>query len=142
MPENISQALMTHHFAGGLYAKELFLSAGQTLIQHQHHFDHLSVLAKGTVIVAVNGNSEEYTGPICITIKAGQHHGIVAKTDAVWYCIHAIDCDNPHAVEAILVQPTSDEELQAAQIAASKAAGGTVEQELVTQAAKKIWGLK
>lgn len=80
---------IAHHLAGGVYAKEARIPAGMVLVQHKHHYDHLSVLASGTVEVAVEGARSVHTGPACLEIKAGVHHGVKALTDTVWFCVHA-----------------------------------------------------
>lgn len=80
-----------HHFAGAVYAKETHIPAGLILVQHKHNYDHLSILASGTVVLDVGGVQSELTGPQCLTIRAGVHHGVKAITDVLWYCIHGAD---------------------------------------------------
>lgn len=80
---------ITHHFAGGVYAKETRIPVGVKLTQHKHAFDHLSILAAGRVVVAVDGQRKTFDGPACIEIKAGKEHEVTALTDAVWFCVHA-----------------------------------------------------
>jgi hypothetical protein len=39
---------VVHHFAGGVYAKEMTLKTmNDGMHQHKHHFDHMSILAEG-----------------------------------------------------------------------------------------------
>lgn len=104
-PENL-QALgvsIEHHFGGGVYAKEARIPAGRVLTQHRHKFDHLSILATGTVRVTVDGVAREVTGPACLTIAAGKMHEVAALTDAVWFCVHATDCADAEHVDHELV---------------------------------------
>lgn len=99
-----------HHFGGGVYAKEAAIPAGSILVQHKHTFDHLSILASGTVEVLVDGERLELTGPACLTIKANKHHGVKALTDVVWFCIHATECaDVEHIDEALIDTPDEPE---------------------------------
>jgi quercetin dioxygenase-like cupin family protein len=79
-----------HHFAAGLYAKEYFLPKGWAVPQHIHPYSHLSLLAKGTVYVDVDGVQTKYEAPACIEIKANTSHVIITETDTIWYCIHAL----------------------------------------------------
>ena len=92
-----------HHFGGGVYAKATAIPAGVELTQHRHKFDHLSILARGTARVTVDGREGLLVGPACITIKAGQVHKVQALTDVVWYCVHATECTDPTTVDAELV---------------------------------------
>jgi quercetin dioxygenase-like cupin family protein len=93
-----------HHFSDNLYAKETHIPAGQTLVQHQHIYSHLSVLAKGKVIVANAGENHIIEAPACIEIKAGLNHGVQALTDVVWYCIHSTDEKDPELVDQVLIK--------------------------------------
>jgi quercetin dioxygenase-like cupin family protein len=85
---------ITHHFGGGVYAKETSIPAGVELTQHRHQFDHLSVLAAGEVDLAVEGEVRRLAGPVCVLVKAGQVHKVTAITPAVWYCVHASDSED------------------------------------------------
>ena len=95
---------VSHFFGGGVYAKQTVIPAGVELLQHSHAFDHLSILATGSVVVRVNGESTPYVGPACIVIKAGIPHAVKATTNAVWYCIHATDETEPEAADASLIE--------------------------------------
>ena len=94
---------ISHHFGGGVYAKQTRIAAGLILVQHKHEHDHLSVLASGTVELLIDGVRSEVTGPACLTITAGKHHGVKALTDVVWYCIHATDCTEESEVDEVLI---------------------------------------
>lgn len=91
-----------HHFSSGVYAKEMHIPAGSTVGTHAHNFDHLSLLAGGSVIVHTDEFTKTFQAPACITIKAGVHHEITALTDTVWYCIHATDVTDPELVDEAL----------------------------------------
>ena len=94
-----------HHFSGGLYAKETFIPKDSWLMQHAHKFDHLSVLAQGSVELIVDGVTSIIEAPACLTILAGKHHGIRSITDVVWYCIHATDCTDVAEIDEIIIAP-------------------------------------
>ncbi len=95
-----------HHFAGGLYAKETIIPANKCLVQHTHKFDHLSVLAKGSVELIVDGEKLIIHAPACLTIEAGKHHGVRSLTDVVWYCIHSTDCTNQDEIDNVIIAST------------------------------------
>lgn len=99
----LAQPDVKHHFSSGLYAKESSFPAGMLLMQHAHKYDHLSVLAKGSVVVMRNDDSEVVHAPACIEIKAGIVHGVKALTDCVWFCIHATDETDPSKVDEVLI---------------------------------------
>ena len=95
---------VTHHFSAGVYAKQMLLPAKHFAVSHAHAYDHLSILAKGRVMVEVQGVKAEYTAPACVTILAGEHHTITAYEDSVWFCIHATDETDAANVDEVLIR--------------------------------------
>ena len=79
--------------------------AGFDLISHSHAYDHLSVLASGTVLWSSGGQTvRRLRGPCAVTVEAGVEHSLRAVTDAVWYCIHPTDESDPAKVDAVILQ--------------------------------------
>ena len=92
-----------HHFSSGLYAKQMHLPKDYFAVSHAHNYDHLSILAKGKVIVRTDNGENTYSAPVCIEIKKGLHHSITALEDAVWFCIHATDETDADLVDEVLI---------------------------------------
>lgn len=105
--------VISHHFGGGVYAKESRIPAGYVLVQHAHKFDHLSILAEGSVEVVVDGQRSVLHAPACLTIAANKHHGVKSLTDVVWYCVHATDCADENEIDDVLIVPGDMGEVQA-----------------------------
>ena len=84
---NLNEIDIVHHFGGGMYAKETKIPAGHILTQHAHDFDHLSILAKGNVMLSMDDVGISLTGPVCVNIPAGKTHSVAAAEDSVWFCI-------------------------------------------------------
>jgi mannose-6-phosphate isomerase-like protein (cupin superfamily) len=97
--------VITHHFGGGVYAKETRIPANSWLVQHAHKFDHLSILAEGSVELIIDGESQLINAPACLTIKANKHHGVRSVTDVIWYCVHATDCADENKIDEVLIAP-------------------------------------
>jgi quercetin dioxygenase-like cupin family protein len=93
-----------HHFSDNLYAKEALIPKGITICKHTHSFDHLSILAKGKALVGIDDEFIEMKGPICINVKAGKEHSVLALTNIVWYCIHATDEKDPSKIDHVLME--------------------------------------
>jgi len=93
---------ISHHFGGGVYAKETLIPAGLKLTQHVHPFDHLSILASGSVLVKTPDGCCKYDGPACIFIKAGVAHEVTSLTKASWFCIHATTETDPLLIDEAL----------------------------------------
>lgn len=93
-----------HHFSDGLYAKEMTLPKGYEACTHSHAFSHLSILAKGRVIVETDDKMQEFSAPSCIEIKAHVHHRIEALEDAKWFCIHATEETDVSKIDEVLIK--------------------------------------
>jgi len=68
-----------------------FKNAGDRNEGHVHNFDHMTLLAKGSVTVDVDGELTDFTAPHMIYIAKGKRHFLTAKEpDTVAYCVHAL----------------------------------------------------
>ena len=75
-----------------LFSRQMhFKSAGDLEHGHTHPFDHLTLLASGSLRVTVEGKTTDFKAPQMIYIKAEYRHELVALEDnTVAYCIHAL----------------------------------------------------
>jgi quercetin dioxygenase-like cupin family protein len=75
-----------------LFSRQMhFSSAGDLEHGHTHPFDHLTLLASGSLQVTVNGKVTDFKAPHMIYIKAEHEHELVALEDnTVAFCIHAL----------------------------------------------------
>jgi len=92
-----------HNFSDGLYAKEMSLPKGYIAYSHSHVYSHLSILAKGRVIVKTDDYNKEYYAPACINIEANTNHQIEALEDVVWFCIHATEETDINKIDEVLI---------------------------------------
>lgn len=95
---------VTHHFSDGLYTKEFSLPKGYVIGQHSHKYAHLSVLAKGKVLVETDNWKKELTAPSCVEIKANTYHKITTLEDTTWFCIHATQETDLEKIDEVLIQ--------------------------------------
>lgn len=95
MPDSETESAVRFHGgdeeSGNVFAVETIFPAGLALGSHKHPHGHLSVLAKGTAIVTIGGESSEITGPCVVTVPPNLEHQVFAVTDIVWYCLWAAD---------------------------------------------------
>ena len=68
-----------------------FKKTGDIEFGHTHQFDHLTLLASGSLRITVNGVATEFKAPHMIYIHKDKNHELVALEDnTVAYCIHAV----------------------------------------------------
>ena len=92
-----------HNFSSGLYAKEMTVPKGFMIGTHAHKFSHLSILAKGKVVVKTDASEAIYEAPACLEIKEGINHTIEALEDTVWFCIHATNETDINKIDEVLI---------------------------------------
>ena len=112
MKIDIDSLNISHHFGGGIYAKETLIPTGYILVQHKHSFDHLSILSSGQAVVSEGDSRGIINGPHVLTIKAGVHHSIKALTDCVWFCIHATSETDIDKIDKVIIVDGDEEEIR------------------------------
>ena len=75
-----------------LYSRMMhFKKAGDIEQGHTHEFDHLTLLAAGSLKVTANGQVSIFKSPNMIYIHKDVKHELVALEDnTIAYCIHAL----------------------------------------------------
>jgi quercetin dioxygenase-like cupin family protein len=75
-----------------LFSKMMhFKNAGDIELGHTHQFDHLTLLASGSLKVTANGEETIFKAPSMIYIHKDVIHELVAlEGNTVAYCIHAL----------------------------------------------------
>jgi hypothetical protein len=81
-------------FFGNIWVRQNYLAnAGESNGGgHFHHFDHVSLLTQGEVLVEVDGREpKKFVAPTFIVIKKDFRHKFTAITnDVIWYCVFAL----------------------------------------------------
>lgn len=95
---------VTHFFCDGMYSKRMVIQAGYKVGKHVHDFSHVSMLAKGRVLLDVDGAVTEHAAPAYLMIEAGKQHVIKALEDSVWFCTHITDETDPEKIDESLIQ--------------------------------------
>jgi hypothetical protein len=80
-------------YFGNIWVRQNLLERkGDETLGHLHHFDHVSLLAVGSVEVSVEGfEPKVFHAPTFIVIKKEHKHKFKALTqNALWYCVFAL----------------------------------------------------
>lgn len=89
---------------GNVWIRKLhWPKAGNIHAGHKHNHDHISLLAKGSVIAHIEGfEPVEYHAPDFIYVKAEHHHQFVAlEDDTISFCVFALTDDELADMEII-----------------------------------------
>ena len=88
-----------HHFAPGVYAREVLLPAGSVVVGKTHKTKHLNIIASGSCTIHCMGEIFEVTGPYIFTSEIGAKKAVHSHTDVVWINIHLTDKTDVDEIE-------------------------------------------
>tara|TARA_R110002072_G_scaffold236793_1_gene394350 strand:- start:8 stop:433 length:426 start_codon:yes stop_codon:yes gene_type:complete len=103
--EQLEQQL-THYFADGIYARELFLPAGAMLVGKIHRTTHINIISKGKISVATENGSEIIEAPATIVSPPGTKRAGYVIEDTVWTTIHGSHETDLEVLEKELIAPS------------------------------------
>lgn len=94
-----------HHFAPGIYMRELFVPRGTLLTGKIHKTEHLSILAQGELTVWTENGMKRLKAPAVIHSMPGAKRVGLAHEDSTWICVHKTDETDLEKLEAELITP-------------------------------------
>lgn len=100
---------LRHHFAPGVYAREMSASAGTLIVGKIHKQTHLIFFLKGSGYIATENGREYFSAPHTSTTPAGTKRAIFAETDIIWTAIHPTDKTDLAEIEAEVIATSYDE---------------------------------
>lgn len=93
-----------HHFASGIYARELRIPAGTLLTGKVHKTEHLNILSAGEITVWTEDGMKRLRAPFTMVSRPGTKRVGFAHTDVVWTTIHGTHERDLDRLEAELIE--------------------------------------
>lgn len=91
MPQ--AEMQLRHHFAPGVYCRELTVPRGVCAIGKIHKTEHISILSQGAIYVITEHGEDFFEAPAVVVAKPGAKRAVYVPVDspgdAVWTTIHA-----------------------------------------------------
>ena len=100
-----------HHFAPGLYLRELHIPAGMITTGKIHKYACLNILAKGRRSTVVDNQIVTIEAPHIHLSPPGIKRVSLTHEDSVWITVHATNLTDIDAIERELVCDTEEEYL-------------------------------
>ncbi len=94
-----------HHFADGMYCRELFRPADTTIVGKVHKREHFYIVLSGEVTVVGDGFRERIKAPRILISKPGTKRAVYAHVDSICITIHRTDKTDLDEIEAELLEP-------------------------------------
>lgn len=103
-----------HHFARGLYARELFIPKGYVVVGKIHRHSQFNVLVRGHVTILTEHGLRDFKPGDMILSPPGVQRAAYAHEDSSWVTVHGTNETDPEKLEAELIC-TSFEQFEAEQ---------------------------
>lgn len=95
----------THHFADGIYGRELFIPAGTVLTGKIHRHSTLNLLIQGDITVTTPEGMKRIQAPAVFVSPPGTKKAGYAHTDTRWVNVHPTKITDLAAIEAKFIVP-------------------------------------
>lgn len=95
-----------HHFAPGLYAREMTLPKGGVIVGKIHRHAHVNTISKGRVWVVTEFAKEELVGPVTFVSIPGSKRVVVAQEETIWTTYHPTTETDLARIEEQVIAPS------------------------------------
>ena len=99
-----AQLYTTHHFADGMYARELFRPADTLIVGKVHKREHFYIVLSGEVTIVGDGYRERVKAPRIFVSKPGTKRAVYAHEDSICMTVHRTNETDLDKIEAELIQ--------------------------------------
>ena len=99
-----------HHFGKGVYAREMRMPKGSTLVGKIHKFANVNILSQGEVsILSQDGGALRVKAPYTLVAGPGAKRVFYAHSDVVWTVMHGTVETNLEKIEDEFIAKNYDE---------------------------------
>jgi hypothetical protein len=82
------EAVTTHHFAPGVYARMIFVPKGKVIVGKIHRHITMNIVCKGKIMVQTEQGMMSFEGPCIVNSDPGIKKAAYAVEDTWWINIH------------------------------------------------------
>lgn len=103
---------VTHHFAEGVYGRELFIPKDTVLTGKIHKYSQLNVLVKGDISVLTEQGVKRVQPPFIVVSPAGTKRIAYAHEDTIWLTVHGTKETDIDKIENLFIAQNDAEYLE------------------------------
>lgn len=82
------QMQLKHHFAPGVYVRELVIPAGAVVVGKMHATEHISIMSKGRMVVVTEEGQKTIEAPCTLVAPRGTKRAVYALEETVFINVH------------------------------------------------------
>ena len=94
---------LQHHFAPGIYMREILMRKGLVVIGHEHNTEHLNVVHTGSATVIMDGVMHHIVAPAIFKSMPHVRKILYIHEDMLWSTIHPTEETNIDKLTETLV---------------------------------------
>lgn len=79
---------LVHHFAPGLYGRQIFMKKGDLVVGKIHKHAHINNISKGKVLVTTEFGKETLEAPCQWVSEPGTKRAVLVLEDCIWTTYH------------------------------------------------------
>lgn len=100
--------VLTHHFAYGVYGRQMDVTANTLVISKMHRHETLNVFLKGRVALISNDGVQELVAPCVLVSPAGTQRIGFFHEDSAWLTVHPVDTQDLGEIERQVIVPDDE----------------------------------
>lgn len=98
-----------HHFAPGMYCRELFMPAGSVIVSKIHKTEHFAVALFGRATVVIGDRREEIVAPKLMRTLPGTERALYIHEDSLWLTFHPTNETDLEKIENAIIAKDHDD---------------------------------
>lgn len=112
-----------HHFSKGVYAREMFIPKGATVVGKIHKHENLAIMTMGELAIVTDDGVEVVKAPYTAVSPAGTKRAVHALEDSIFISVHSTDERDLAKIEQEFIAQTEQEYLDFCRALELKGAG-------------------
>jgi hypothetical protein len=112
--KEFNEGRVTHHFATGVYARELFIPAGNVIVSKIHRAKTFNTIVSGVIsVICPHKGFNTYTGPHTFVSEPFTKRVVIAHEDTLWITSHGYtgESQDLEVVEAHIIAKEFEDNL-------------------------------
>ncbi len=97
-----------HHFAPGVYMRQMDAAAGTLVVSKMHRTEHMNILLKGSLTVATEDGIQLMTAPCVLKSMPGTKRIGYFHEDSSWITIHPTSDTDLEKIEQQVIVPDDE----------------------------------
>jgi hypothetical protein len=105
----VDDVKLTHHFAPGIYLREVVMPAGIMVVGKIHMTEHVCIVSKGRVLSWTAGGMTEIVGPVTFVTREGTKRALYVLEETIWATVHPTTSRDLAQIEDVFIARSREE---------------------------------